>query len=264
MNIYKKLLLGLVMVATLGTWIVFGWPNGPQSGPSSPASATPDFEVASVRVIPAGTRVCTPASRSGCLSVSPSGAATFTARNVSLAILVSLAFGVDSNRISGAPLGSKAYDVLTKPEGDGGRTYEQLRLPLQHLLQERFHLTCHEETKNFPGYALVVAKGGPKLHASKGGSDAYIMREELLLQNVAMSNLAATLSFPLKCPVVDKTGLNGNYDIKLDFAPDDDTDSPLPSIFTALRETLGLKLEKAKVPVETLVIDHVDQVPTEN
>jgi uncharacterized protein (TIGR03435 family) len=64
--------------------------------------------------------------------------------------------------------------------------------------------------------------------------------------------------------VVDNTKLKGNYDIKLDYAPDEVTDSPLPSIFTAVQEDLGLKLERQKVPVEMLVIDHVEKTPTEN
>jgi uncharacterized protein (TIGR03435 family) len=65
-------------------------------------------------------------------------------------------------------------------------------------------------------------------------------------------------------PVIDKTGVAGGYDIKLDFAADLATDPSLPSLFTALRETLGLKLEAQKVPVEMLVIDHLDKVPTPN
>ena len=71
------------------------------------------------------------------------------------------------------------------------------------------------------------------------------------------------LTNPTGRPVVDKTGIKGNYDIVLDYAPDGVADSPLPSIFTALQE-LGLKVEAQKVPVEMLVIDHVERIPTEN
>jgi uncharacterized protein (TIGR03435 family) len=68
----------------------------------------------------------------------------------------------------------------------------------------------------------------------------------------------------IRSPVADKTEIKGKYDIKLDYAPNNATDSPLPSIYTALQEQLGLKLIRQKVPVEMLVIDHVDRVPTEN
>ena len=79
-----------------------------------------------------------------------------------------------------------------------------------------------------------------------------------------MAVLASMLTRPVGRPVVDKTGITGNYDIALNFAPEGSTDSTLPSIFTALQEQLGLKLEPQKVPVEMLVIDHLEKVPSEN
>jgi uncharacterized protein (TIGR03435 family) len=82
--------------------------------------------------------------------------------------------------------------------------------------------------------------------------------------NWSMSNLAAQLERPAGLPVVDKTGLTGSYDIKFDYAPDVGKESSLPSLFTALQETLGLRLEQQKVPVDFVVIDRVDRVPTEN
>jgi uncharacterized protein (TIGR03435 family) len=82
--------------------------------------------------------------------------------------------------------------------------------------------------------------------------------------NWSMPYLATMLTHPAGLPVVDKTGIAGSYDIKLDFAPDLETDSSLPSVFRALQDTLGLKLLAQQVPVETLVIDHVERAPTEN
>ena len=79
-----------------------------------------------------------------------------------------------------------------------------------------------------------------------------------------MPFLAGMLQQPAGRPVMDKTGLTGSYDIKLDFSPDPSTDDSLPSIFTALQDTLGLKLEPQKIPVEVLVIDTVNRTPTEN
>jgi uncharacterized protein (TIGR03435 family) len=79
-----------------------------------------------------------------------------------------------------------------------------------------------------------------------------------------MKSLAGMLTAKLKRPVADKTGAAGDYEVKLQFAPDGDAESPLPSIFTALREELGIKLEPAKVPVQMVVIDYLERVPTEN
>ena len=79
-----------------------------------------------------------------------------------------------------------------------------------------------------------------------------------------MAILAGMLARPVGRPVVDKTGITGKYDITLNFAPEGSTDSTLPSIFTALQEQLGLKLEPQKVPVEILVIDHLEKMPSEN
>jgi uncharacterized protein (TIGR03435 family) len=114
----------------------------------------------------------------------------------------------------------------------------------------------------------VVAKGGAKLTATKGdqppGTRVHIVSGDLQGLNWSMQTLAAMLQTPAGLPVIDKTGIKGSYDIKLEYAPQLDADSSLPSVFTALQETLGLKLESQKVPVEMLVIDHVDRVPTEN
>jgi uncharacterized protein (TIGR03435 family) len=219
----------------------------------------PAFEVASVKQSPPGG--------TGLMSISPPGALRFTATNVSLRILMSLAFGVDDDRISGKPtwLDSERYDVAAKPEGERGLTYEELRPLLQQLLEQRFNLSIHREKKDSRGYALVVAKGGPKLQKSAGNSDKrYYLRNRLLFENVSLETLAAVLARPAGRPVMNKTGIQGNYDIHLDYAADGTTDSSLPSIFTALKEQLGLELVTRTVPVEIVVIDHVERVPTAN
>ena len=126
------------------------------------ALAQPSFEVASVRV--------TPRDRIGFTSISPSGAGTFTATNVSLEVLIGIAYGMSGNLISGKQnwLGSESYDVSAKAEGAQGLSYEQLSPMLQKLLAERFKLKVHREVKDSSGYALVVAKDGPKFQATKG------------------------------------------------------------------------------------------------
>ncbi len=223
------------------------------------AAAQPSFEVASVRV--------TPPDKVGYTSISPSGAGTFTATNVTLEVLIGLAYEMSGNLISGKQswLSSERYDVSAKPEGDQGLSYEQLRPMLQKLLEDRFKLKVHREVKDSSGYALVVAKDGPKLQATKGDPARLMnLKNGLRANNIPLATFAAMLALPTGREVVNKTGLQGNFDFKLDYAPEGVTDSPLPSIFTALQEQLGLKLTPQKVPVETLVIDHVERTPTEN
>jgi uncharacterized protein (TIGR03435 family) len=209
----------------------------------------PSFEVASVRL--------TPAASLGYTSVSPYGTPRFTATNVTLDLLVEMAFEVRRDQISGIEkLGSEHYDIAAKSEGDVSLTYLQLKPRLQQLLAQRFRLAIHRETKDFDGYALVVGKGGLKLKPSTGASaQGVIFSRGLRLPNASTDALAATLASPTGRPVLNKTGIQGNFDVQLDYAPDGAADSPLPSIFTALQEQLGLKLEAQKVPVEMLVID---------
>lgn len=224
----------------------------------SPTTTQP-FEVASVRQVPEGQ---------GYFSISPSGDRRFRAENASMKLLIEIAFGINDNQISGKNLDwldSEYYDVEAVPAGDSPLSYEQLRLPLQQLLAQRFHLAFHHEWKDTQGYALVVAKGGSKLMAAKDIlATGYILRDGLRSPSISMKSLAAMLAHPLDRPVIDKTDIAGNYDIKLNFAPDGSIDSPYPSIFTAVQEQLGLKLEPQKVPVQVLVIDHLEQMPSPN
>jgi uncharacterized protein (TIGR03435 family) len=223
----------------------------------APTPAT--FEVASVRPSP---------PNHGYTAISPFGSERFTASNASLSYLIQLAFSVEGrHQLSGAPdwLDSEFFDINAKAPDGAHLTYEQLQPLLQQLLQQRFHLAAHRETRNLPGYALLVVKGSPKLHITRGGAPyGYIFSGKLRLQNSEIDSLAAALVSPVGRPVLNKTGIKGNYDIKLDYAPEGDTNSNLPNIFTAIQEELGLKLEPEKVPVSMLIIDHVDKTPTEN
>jgi uncharacterized protein (TIGR03435 family) len=134
------------------------------------------------------------------------------------------------------------------------------------MLEERFKLVTHRETKDTAGYALTIAKGGPKLKPGEiaNGRMPVILRGRLISPNAAMAEIVSILARPLGKPVIDKTNLTGTFNIDLKFAPDGDAASPLPSIFTAVQEQLGLKLESQKVPFETLVIDHCERIPTDN
>jgi uncharacterized protein (TIGR03435 family) len=148
-------------------------------------------------------------------------------------------------------------------------TEDQARQMMQTLLADRFKLAIHWETKTMPVYALVVASGGFKLksdyhpppdayHCPSG--DAQCHR---LGFSGSLSQLAGDLGFVAGRPVIDRTGVNGNYDYVLKWASDTATDSPLPSLSTSLRENLGLELRSQNGPVDVLVIDHAEK-PTPN
>jgi len=153
------------------------------------------------------------------------------------------------------------------------------RLRMRAVLEQRFALRCHFETKEFSVYNLVLAKGGSKLRptptdaATKGSLDHSGRNRENRAEakGVTMVPVVAMLTQSLGRTVVDKTGLTGLYDFTLTYTSDadagssaSDADAPSgPTIFTALEEQLGLKLESAKGPVQVLVIDHIEK-PTEN
>ena len=222
--------------------------------PASPRS----FEVASVR-----------ASQHGCgtTSISPWGGARFSVKGATMQLLLSMAFDVPADQISSKLgwLDTQCYDVDAKPEGDIGLSYEEVKAPLQELLAKRFQLAFHRENKDVSGYALVVAKSGPKLQLVKDAStSAYILPDGLRSEGMSITMLAGMLSSPVGQQVIDKTGITGNYKIDLKFASSGATDSQYPSVFTAVQEQLGLKLEPQKVRVEMLVIDHLEKMPSEN
>jgi uncharacterized protein (TIGR03435 family) len=237
-------------------------PARSQSPPSQPA-----FEAASIRQVE-------PHSLEdlmkgvGVTSISPWGTNRFIARNITLSLLVQIAYGTDGKRLFNEPnwFDSELYDVSAKAEGDTKLTKEQMQPLLCNLLEQRFHLVTHMQKKEVQGYALVEAKGGAKLKASSGQGQRYpqIWGEGLMAYGSPVATLARLLEGPAGRPIIDKTGIQGTYDFDLRYSSLADPDSNLSSVFTVLQEQLGLKLESQKVPVELLVIDHVDRVPTEN
>jgi uncharacterized protein (TIGR03435 family) len=168
------------------------------------------------------------------------------------------------------------YDIAARAEGDGTPTQDDFRQMLQSLLADRFKLRFHREMREMPVYALVVAKGGPKLKES--APDAESMgRMTVNGRNYQASIPKANMDDVVRAiansfidrPVLDKTGLTGTFDLKLTYTPDiasnrkGDPDPNDISIFTAVQEQLGLKLEPTKALVEILVVDHIEK-PTEN
>lgn len=244
--------------------IMLGWTGLTLSHAQSTADCKQhsSFEVATIRQTAPGDR--------GNEVWSPPGIGRFWAKSVSLSFLVQMAFDVDEIQISQKPawLESEFFDVDAKPEGGIVLTRDQLRPLLRDLLEQRFHLVTHREMKMVKGYALMVAKGGTKLQPTKAdrppGFRLYTGPGRLEGLNWSIAYLATMLTPRVGLPVIDKTGVAGSYDIKLEFAPELESDSAFPSIFIALQESLGLRLSAQKVPTEMLAIDHVDRFPTAN
>jgi uncharacterized protein (TIGR03435 family) len=227
-----------------------------QTVPTESQKAT-SFEVASVRLSQPSDGEMT--------SIGEWGLPRFRVANANLRLLLCIAYGVNENQIVGAPgwSDSQNYVIDAKVEGDKGLSYEQMQPLIQQLLAERFHLQVHRETRNQQGYVLEVGKNGPKLHPSEGKADrAQIMFDQLQCPSCSMGTLAAILVRVTGRPVTDKTGVSGDFSIDLHYAPRDATDSPLPSVYVALQEQLGLKLNPQPIPVEMLVVDHVERNPT--
>jgi uncharacterized protein (TIGR03435 family) len=215
------------------------------------------------------------------------------AENMPLRALITMAYGIRDFQLSGGPgwVGTDRYDIIAKPERvesaaappdlasmtDDQRKVrdDQWKDRVRNLLVARFGLVVHKETKEEQIYVLTVAKGGPKLTmVAKPGNRQGISGNRGRTQGFAapMSMLAMNLSNSVGRPVIDKTGLTEKYDWVLEWTPDmsatgpdapQPVDSPGPTIFTALQEQLGLKLDSSKGPVETYVIDKVER-PSEN
>ncbi len=203
----------------------------------------------------------------------PGGRIRFVGMPLSTFILP--AYDVWSFQIIGGPswIDSDGWDVIAQAEGVPGRlTREQLAPRLRAMLEDRFQLKTHRETRQLPGYSLAVDDRGPKLRPNTDGKVSNgNNRDTLNAKKVPTSWFAAFLSQKFRSPVVDETGLTGEYDFILHWDPesiwpsasDDPPDSKYPSIFAAVREQLGLRLTKHTVPTEVLVIDSV-QRPSPN
>jgi uncharacterized protein (TIGR03435 family) len=207
-----------------------------------------------------------------------------------------MGFSTDG-RVVGAPdwMKSEKYDIDARIDTadlaawqNSATQKEMLHEMMQSLLAERCKMAAHREMRDKPVYSLVVGKNGlkfqeaetvvpeailakhPNVGAIPGGGGMFApgASGSIELYGVPMATLAVVLSNKAGRPVVDKTGLTGTYDIKLEMEqPEpqaaDGTQDPEPSIFTVVQEQLGLRLESAKQSVETLVIDHVER-PAEN
>jgi bla regulator protein BlaR1 len=231
----------------------------------------PAFEVASIRLHKAQIQS---------IGAKISGARLMT-EAMSADDLIAYAYDVKIYQVFGVPSWATSktadcdrYDINAKAEGDAPLKTDQARALLQSLLAERFHLQFHREMKDTQVYALVVAKSGHKLkeHTSdeqgglrmRGGSNGIELTStgspiSLLVSQISNHNGVDRI-------VVDRTGLTGNYDYKLTWAAGlaaARNDSDALTIFTALQEQLGLRLEPQPAPIELLVVDHIER-PSEN
>jgi uncharacterized protein (TIGR03435 family) len=255
------------------------------------------FEVASIKLVPGShpppdafeLNLMKPSVRNG----------RFTMSNTPLSLLIQFAYNVKDTELQGGPswISADRYEIVAKAEGEA--TLEQIRPMVQALLTDRFKLTLRRESREVSVYELSVAKGRPKIAAAKEGSCVTLdpaqpppprdpahpiqvcggvrrtlvsvapeRKDRLDGFSISMAKLLQLSSEDVHRPVVDKTGFTEKFDIHLEFAPSDALANPVAeppglSIFTALREQLGLRLESAKRPVEVLVIDHVER-PSEN
>ncbi len=239
------------------------------------------YDVASIRPHPAGD---------GSMSISePPHLARLTLTGVTMSNIVQIAYGINEFQLLGGPswLQSQRFDLLARSDSAADDLLAKLtpcqqRLTKEHMLQlllaDRTHLAIHNATKEVSGYSLVIAKSGPKLHESppnpdpQHGSGMSVRNNKLGFQlsanNYGLDYLAAWLADETHSPVADKTGLTAKYDLALQWSEDlaanpSAGDAPYPLIFTAIQEQLGLKLEPTKVPIDTVIIDHIE-LPSAN
>jgi uncharacterized protein (TIGR03435 family) len=252
----KTRLRSIIVAASIG----FGLAATPQR---------PMFEVVSVKPVNANRRGMSIETNRG----------RFVARGATLKFLVQFAYRLQPYQISGGPnwFDSERFEVEARFDGnENANNDDRLILMLQTAIEDRFKLRSHRETKQVSLYKLVIATQGPRLKLSdnetppsmRGGGGQWIAK------HASIANLVSQLKLGLDRHVIDETGLTGTYDFTLVFAPDEyaqpspglsrpPVEPNGPSLFTALQEQLGLKLESARGPLEMFVIENVER-PSSN
>jgi uncharacterized protein (TIGR03435 family) len=275
MNTYARLSLAAVIVIGVGA------PIGLSAQAPAATTTKPSFEVASIKLNKSG-------EQGARMLGQPGGRVTVT--NFSLRGLIRNAYRMQDFQISEGPgwITSDRFDINAKADGDPAP--DQMQLMLQSLLEERFNLVVHKETRDVPVYALVLAKADGKVGRNLVRSDidcAALGRAKiappapplptpseprpvpqcgmrtgngrLTARAATIVQLGTTLASMVNRVVLDRTGLAGSFDIDLEWTPEQTVDTSGASIFTALQEQLGLRLDPARGPVEMLVIDRVEQ-----
>jgi bla regulator protein BlaR1 len=299
----KVLLAAAGMAAVAGPVVfgLMNAPQSRAQSPAATSTPPPAFDVVSIKPNHGGTGLFRINAEPGRF-VADNATLKFLiqfAYHVKESQILGAAGWIDSNHYNiEAKQDDSSTDVQRKLSRDDQG--EQLRLMLQSMLADRFKLTLHHETKDLPIYALVVAKNGPKLQESPAAPEdsappgsptpngpqprhsIRMGRGQLTVNAQSLDMFAELLSHQLGRVVVNKTGLKGYYDFTLKWTPDESEaqmsggpgggpdarpapapDASGPSLFTALQEQLGLRIDAQKGPVDTLVIDHVEK-PSEN
>ncbi len=268
-NRARKAVVAFLMAAALGPSL----PRVVSAQQPTDAKEPFAFDVASVKPTP-------PEGRGGIVH-QPPGGQSYEGIGASLRIIMTVAYTVTDRQIAGGPdwINSDRWNIEAKADRRG--TSDELHAALAALLEERFKLKIRHETRELPVYILTVDKKGSKMplhdptdlkHEPIGGGPGGLSGE-----NVTMNYFAFFLSRILDLNVIDRTQLPDHYDVKFNFVPDkvalgraggpEGGATPVvpegPDIFTALREQLGLRLEKGKGPVDYLVIEHAEK-PSDN
>ena len=251
--------LNLVRVAGDAAWEI------PKANAMMPPDADPDWDVVSVKMRD-------PNDPSGSQSLGLRGR-QFVISNKTVANMLQFAYGVQKKQVIGGPawMETERWDVVGVPDVAGQTNLKQAQTMVRKLLEERFGLKVHKESKELAVYALAVAKGGAKLTKSLGDPNGSQNENDnanggivtMRLTNSLLSDLALALFYWLDRPAVDQTGIAGRYDLVLKWTIDDSRVSPEsnapPLLFTAMQEQLGLKLVPVKAPVQVLVVDAVER-----
>ncbi|HUI58475.1 MAG TPA: M56 family metallopeptidase, partial [Bryobacteraceae bacterium] len=276
--IKKFMLAGLALAAVTGP-LAIGVFHPP--GACAQQAARMSFDVASVKPFQ-GRPTSYDRSRSG-------GRIRWT---TTLMGIVMYAYRIEAFQETG--MSHVPYTFYTiDAETNASATDDQIRLMFQSLLADRFRFVSHRETRQLPGYALVPAKGGPKIKpfspedppaplppwlAARGEAESQAIEGRILAttegigvtaitaRRITMAQLVQSLEDQLRAAVTDQSGLSGQYyfAFKCVDVGATDADPNVPTLFDAVQESLGLRLEKRTVPVEMLVVDHIESTPTEN
>ena len=293
LNTWKRLLLAAAGIFAVAAPVGIGVLNAPPVLGAQPQAANasgPTFEVVSIKPNKSGEL------RTTIQGMQPGG--RFTATNWTLRMLIRMAYRLQEFQMSGGPkwIDSDRFDIVAK--ADRVYTPAQLPAMIQTLLAERFKLAVHTESRDLRLYALVVAsrdgKLGPRIHPSNVDCAALSASgappppfvpgkvppcatetsggRHMIANGMTMSRLAVALSISAKGIVVDQTGLSGGFDLELEWTPESPTPAPPdaagagdrpadpgPSIFTAVQEQLGLKLDPQRGPVVVTIIDSAEQ-----
>ncbi len=224
------------------------------------------FEVAAIKP-------SDPASKGFRIQSAPGG--KFIATGLTVKFLIQQAYGVREFQVIGAPgwTDNERFDITAQPDAEDAAQQNVNPFRMRNLLAERFQLKLTKETREMPVYHLVAAKSGPKLTESTVGPEGQFMqmgRGRITGKGISTAMLAVQLSQQIGRTVINKTNLTKAYDLTLNWTPDvpagpdgpkdpPGADPNGPTLFTALQEQLGLKLESAKGPVEVLVISSVER-----